>query len=120
MSTAAFPTLSSGFQSFPQESIDSTIRSEMEAGYTQTRPRFTRTRRTFGPVQMILNKDDRDTLVAFDAQVGGHVKFTVAHPDTGETLTVRFPANGRVKTAPMLNTPANARKYTAEFSFEEV
>ena len=116
---AAFPTLESAFQSFPEQPVDDTISSESEAGYTTTRPRFTRVRRTFGPVKMILTRADRDTLVAFDATVRGSSIFTLAHPDTGEVLNVRFASKGRVKVESILSTPPDARLYAAEFSLEE-
>ena len=117
---SAFPTLESAFQSFPEQPVDDTISSESEAGYTTTRPRFTRVRRTFGPVKMILTRADRDALVAFDATVRGSSIFTLAHPDTGEVLNVRFASKGRVKVEAILSTHPDSRLYAAEFSLEEV
>jgi hypothetical protein len=117
---AAFPTLSSGFQSFPEQPIDDTIKSDSDAGYTITRPRFTRIRRIFGPVDMVLNRVDRDALVAFDSTVKGSTIFTIAHPVTGELIKVRFKSDGRVKTEPVLGSnPAN-RQFKASFTLEEV
>lgn len=116
---SAFPTLSSAFQTFPESPVDDTIASPAEAGYQQTRPRFTRSRRTFGPIKMILSRSDRDTLIAFDATVKGSVIFTVTHPITGATLNVRFSKDGRVKTEPIFGSNPINRQFTAEFTLEE-
>ncbi len=116
---AAFPTLSADFQSFPEQPVDDTISSPSEAGYTTTRPRFTRQRQTFGPVKMILDRADRDVLVAFDATVKGSSIFTLAHPETSEVLNVRFKSDGRVKTEPIMGSRPDVRVFVAEFSLEE-
>jgi hypothetical protein len=114
----AFPTLSAAPRSCPESVIDDTIKTDTEAGYVQTRPRFTKIRRTFGPIQYLLNRADRDLLVAHDESVKGSTIFTWTHPITGTSYNVRYKSDGRVKTEPLLDS--SPRLFSAEFSLEEV
>lgn len=116
----AFPTLSAAPKSCPEEPIDDTISNESEAGYVMTRPRFTRVRHKFGPVEYILTKADLDLLVAHDASVKGSTIFTWVSPTTGTTHNVRFSKDGRVKFTQVVDTRPTVRLYTVNFSLEEV
>lgn len=87
-----FPTLSIN-PSYPlkEEIEDSVIRSDFEGGYEQTRPRFTRQRKTFTVVYKLLPDADKQTLENFYQQLrGGADAFTWTHPVYGTTHTVRF------------------------------
>lgn len=116
---STWPTLSSTLKNFAQQPVDDTISSTSEAGYTQTRPRFTRERKIFGPLSMRLSRADRDTLVAFDETVKGSTIFTITHPDTGATLNVRFKSDGRVTIRTVEDSAPLSRLYDAEFTLEE-
>lgn len=116
---SAFPTISSTFTDFPQDPVDDTIDSTSEAGYKQTRPRFTRAIRVFGPCKLIVNSTDNATLIAFDATVKGSSIFTISHPITAEVLNVRFKKDGRLKSEPILGTNPGDRQFSIEFMLEE-
>lgn len=63
-------------------------KSDFEAGYVQSRPQWTRTRRDFDLGWNALYKDDKITLEAFFDENQGNT-FDWTHPD-GTTYTVRF------------------------------
>lgn len=93
----AFPTLSKppSYPLDPDGDIDDGIlRSPKEAGYDQTRPRFTRTRRTWGVTYKGLPDADVVTLRAFEITTlrNGADLFTWAHPLEGNSYTVRLAA----------------------------
>lgn len=87
-----FPTLSRN-PSFPLEEIveENTIRSNFEAGYELTRPRFTRMRKTFSVKYELLTNTDKQLIDNFYVQMkGGSGSFTWTNPITAVNHTVRF------------------------------
>lgn len=72
---------------------DGVIRSPAEGGYEQTRPRFTRARRTWG-LSYIVDATDLATLRAFEWTTvsNGADLFTWTHPVSGVSYTVRLAA----------------------------
>jgi hypothetical protein len=94
-----FPTLTM-LPSFPldEEQEDVTIRTEMEAGYTHTRKRYTRTRITFTVKYDMITTSDKTTLEAFIGTVEqGGFSFSWTHPQSSVTHTVKFPEGGLPK-----------------------
>jgi hypothetical protein len=73
-------------------SIASTIRSESEAGYVITRPRYTRTRKRWSLKWAMMSASDYTSLETFfnETTIGGANSFTWDHPITGTIYTVRF------------------------------
>ncbi len=71
---------------------DSTLRSEFTAGYTQSRPKFTRLRRTWGVSYVDLPDADVALLRTFESTtlVNGSAPFTWTHPKSGITPTVQI------------------------------
>lgn len=70
---------------------DGTISTPAEAGYEQTRPRFTRDRGNWklSWEQEPLSKTDYNTLMAFRASVRGGQPFNWTHPFTKAIYAVR-------------------------------
>ena len=89
---ADFPTLSSDLSHpFVEYKEDSTIKSPFEAGYQQTRPRFTRDRRIFECTYRVLSNVDKETLETFLETVrAGADSFDWTHPKTSIVYEVRF------------------------------
>jgi len=75
------------------ETEDAVIRSTLEGGYEQTRPRFTRIRRSFG-LNYELSDADVGVLKGFEivTLVNGADSFDWVHPLTNEAYTVRLTA----------------------------
>ena len=91
----AFPTLSMipTFPLDPDGSIeDAVIRSPMTAGYSQTRPRYTRSRRGFGVNYRDLPDADVALLRTFEITTlrNGADSFTWVHPITAVSYTVQL------------------------------
>lgn len=89
---ADYPTLSRN-PSYPltDDAEDPAIKSDFEAGYTQTRARFTRTRRVFEVGYKAMTNADKLLLEAFaDTVKGGVDSFAWTHPITSVSYTVRF------------------------------
>lgn len=92
-----FPTLSRA-PSYPidpdGEAEDVILRSPMEAGYEQTRPRTTRARRNFGVNYIGIEAADEALLRAFETTTlrNGADAFTWTHPISGTVYTVRLTA----------------------------
>jgi phage-related protein len=87
-----FPTLTYSC-SFPigEEREDATIRPGFESGYEHTRPRFTRSRKTFSIKYQNMIAADKATLETFvDTVREGADSFTWTHPQTAVAYTVRF------------------------------
>lgn len=99
---ANFPTLSVA-PSYPLspdgDTEDVVIRSPQTAGYEQTRPRTTRTRRTFGLNYKALDDTDAGLLRAFEITTlrNGADSFAWTHPLSGTVYTVRL--TGPIKFA---------------------
>ena len=93
---AAFPTLTRPpiYPLDPDGELeDAVLRSESEAGYEQTRPKFTRARRSFG-LRYRMSDADVATLRAFELTtlVNGSDSFTWTHPLTSTSYTMRLTA----------------------------
>lgn len=72
-----------------------TVRTPFEAGYVQTRARFTKSRRSFSLVWTFMSVADRDILVQFYEETvkGGAESFDWTHPTDGTSYEVRFKAD---------------------------
>lgn len=115
---ADYPTLTVNC-SFPldEEIEDATVRSSSEAGYVHTRPRYTRSRKTFKVVYRCLSNTDKTTLESFVNTTArqGSTAFNWTHPLTNSVYSVRFAENGSPKyslVAPLL--------WDVEFIIKEV
>ena len=89
---AVFPTLSVN-PDYPikERREDSTLRSDFEGGYEHTRPRYTRTRKSFTLRYKALPTTDKDTLDNFlDTVKGGADSFIWTHPVYNTQHEVRF------------------------------
>ena len=87
-----FPTLSQN-PSYPlgESREDATIRSSFEAGYEHTRPRFTRSRKSWNVKYEMLPYADVSTLDTFITTVReGADSFVWTHPSSLVTYTVTF------------------------------
>lgn len=75
-----------------EEFEDDTIRTSFEAGYVQTRPRYTQTKRIFTVNYRNMPKADRDLLTTFISTVReGAFLFNWTHPESGGSIySVRF------------------------------
>ena len=109
----SYPTIADWSE---QRAIDPTIRTQLEAGYVQTRPRFTRIPRKYGVKYVDLSQSDKETLFNFETQVKvGADSFTWNDPHAGSTdLTVRFAGPIRY------GHNETQAVWTAEFELEEV
>lgn len=92
---AAFPTLSYGkpdSRKFSESREDPALRSQIEGGYTASRPKHTRTpRRNFKVGYTSLSNEDKLLLDAhWDTQRGGSLGFTWVHPITNVSYFVRY------------------------------
>lgn len=96
MTTPKFPLLPSGnlpdSSKFELSLKDSTVRKEMEGGYTVTRRRTTRRpRATFKVAFTAIPELDRKALFNFWSDMGGQAKiFEWISPQDGVTYLVRF------------------------------
>lgn len=98
----------------PAKPRDNTIRSEVEAGYGQTRPRFTRKTRDFGPWKYsVLTRAERDLLCAHYDEVGCDVIFPWTRPIVGTIHNVRF-------KEPPTDEPVSPTCWSFTFTLEEV
>lgn len=91
--TIRFPNnLSNPHYPLKETREDNVLRSSFEAGYEQTRQRYTRIRRTYGLNWDTLPTSERDILMDFYDSVtrNGSLSFVWAHPITGETAEYRF------------------------------
>ncbi|MEA5092463.1 hypothetical protein SDC9_37476 [bioreactor metagenome] len=90
--TIAWPDIQKPAYNLAEDPEDAVIRSEFDAGYEQTRPRFTRNRTTYGLSWKAMRTTDKSTLDSFykNTLANGALMFTWAHPDDGITHTVRF------------------------------
>lgn len=115
---SAFPTLSQP-PNYPlvEEIEDTTIVSNFESGYIQTRPRFTRRRKSFTVRYENLSTSDKTSLETFrDVTVlGSSETFTWTHPLTSTVYTMRFEKD---KTPKFTNSLIDY--WDTEFTIREV
>lgn len=94
---SAFPTLAKQ-PSYPLspdgESVDMMLRTPTDAGYEQTRPKFTRAVRMWGVVFNALSDADVATVRTFELTTiaNGSDSFSWTHPVTTTTYTVKLTA----------------------------
>lgn len=89
-----FPTLTA-IPSHPliEQQENSVIRSEFDAGYVQTRARYTRVRKTWQVSYHFVDNSDKAALDTFVSTVnGGADSFTWVNPQDSVSYTVRFQA----------------------------
>jgi hypothetical protein len=116
---ATFPTLSTPpVYPLPEEREDRTIASPFEAGYRHTRTRYTKARRTWGPIR-------------YENIYGNDVSLLDAHVETvhecADMFTWNHPVSGqynvRFKTVPKkqpISYDGSNYLYTYEFTLIEV
>lgn len=86
---ATWPTIAAPVFPLSEAPEDNVLRSSFDAGYEQTRQRFTRNRRTFGLRWTALKAADKALLDAFYL-TNSAGSFTWTYPGTSTTYTVRF------------------------------
>lgn len=70
---------------------DNTLKSEVEAGYVQSRPRYTRKTSEFGPIDyQVLTSAEKDQIQSLFDQVGCSAIFAWIMPIETTTHNVRF------------------------------
>lgn len=115
---ADYPTLSStvSYPIKPDGKLeDNTIASDYEAGYQQTRPKFTRQRRVWGIKYNALSTEDKAILVTFEGTVNGTADaFNWTHPKDLTTHVVRFGPPG------IQYDLIRGNRYRVEFTLIEV
>ena len=75
----------------PRKRRENTIKSESEAGYVQSRPRFTRKPSDFGPLDyQPLTAAEKDLIKALEDQVGCSGLFDWTMPVEATVHSVRF------------------------------
>ena len=97
---------------------DPTIRTPKDAGYVQTRARFTSIPRQYHVLYEAITTFDKNLIYTFekDTVVGGSEAFSWAIPTGGGTISVRF-------LAPVSYIPwedANYTRWNVEFDVESV
>lgn len=118
-----FPTLTGSAKSprpleyIETASTDPTIRSPKEAGYVQTRSRYSRIPRSYRVVFHGLTEADKNLIRTHEIECGvGGASFTWTPPDRAATLTVRF-------AMPVIYIPfgeTNFLYWNVEMELEEV
>ena len=94
-----------------------TIRSPKDAGYIQTRSRFTRYPRQFHIVYTGLTTADKNLILAHEEERGvGGASFTWTNPADSVSYTVRFIAPVNYKTWEQ----TNYTRWVVSFDLEEV
>jgi hypothetical protein len=108
----AFPTLSRGPKSVTMTPVDNTLRTPTDAGYVQTRSRYTRQIYDFD-VSYLLTAADRTLMLAHDASVQGSTIFTWVYKSV--TYNVRY-----TKRVQISATPDVYGNYQASFGVQSV
>lgn len=85
----SFPILSCTPTKIDVEYLSSTIKSEFEKGYVQTRERHTRDRKRFS-VSYTVDKVDKALIIEHFNIVRGSVIFSWTDPDTSSIHQVRY------------------------------
>jgi len=114
-SKAATPVVTAYADTFAS---DPTIRTPKDAGYVQTRARFTSIPRTYHVRYEALTTHDKNLIYTFEKTtvVGGSEAFDWAIPTSGGTISVRF-------ASPVSYLPwedANYTRWIVEFDVESV
>lgn len=121
---AFFPTLSKHFDasSFEEEFENPNYGgSDMEGGYSYSRPRFTRKpRRMFGLMFKDITQTDKTALETFwNTHMGGSLAFTFVHPVTAENINCRFSKEMKLKFK-RVGYGTNHRYDTEKIELQEV
>ena len=89
---ADFPSIATPDTILPDTTRGSTIRSKSEAGYVQTRARYTRMIRLFEMQWGHLSASDFASLQTFfeDTAIAGAQSFNWTHPETSTVYICRF------------------------------
>ncbi len=119
----AFPVLTINplVEAFEQTAaLDPVIRSESEAGYVQTRPRFTRVPKKWHIGYSGLSLADKTALESHEVSVNcGSAMFSWTNPVDGIAYNVRY--LGVIKFKPENGfDPLGNHAWSAEFDLEEV
>lgn len=110
-----FPlTTSPLIRDFNETYEDAVLRSDFDAGYQQTRPKWTRTRRKF-TASYLVTQSQKATLHTFyvTTLANGALSFDWTHPQTGSVITVRM-------DKPITFTPVSNSYWIATISMTEV
>jgi hypothetical protein len=83
-------TIIAPWLTFVEDAFNPIIVTEFEAGYTQTRPRFTRAKKRFILKWELMSIDQVDILRPFYDSMAGGAVFTWTHPVSGTPYVVRF------------------------------
>jgi phage-related protein len=114
MTTLTFPTLPTPQFPISAQNEDPTITTPFENGMEQTRPRFTKLRKSWTLKWNSMLNADRDTLAAFwILAFGGSTEFTWTNPYDSQTYTVRF--SGQIR-----ETWINDRAWQIEISLKQI
>lgn len=120
---ADFPSIGGRFSAGDYEvgaALDPTIRSDFEAGYVQTRARFTRIPKRWPITYRDTPDADKETVEAFEATLGvGSDSFNWTDPATGDTHTVRLAGPIRYKPTHQFIIPGTTH-WTLTMTLEEV
>lgn len=110
----SYPTLSLNPTNIDIEFQSSTIKSEFEKGYVQTRERHTRDRRKF-MVSYLIEEADRDLIIAHYQSVRCSTIFTFTDFESATTYNVRYGTPPKYKIS-----GDTAKLYSLSFDLEEV
>jgi len=100
---ADFPTVAlAGLEDskhFGVSQADPSKKTEIEGGYTVSRPRYTRLpRKTWMTGFSDLTTTEKNSFTTFwDTQMGGSASFTYLNPADAQTYTVRFMGQPKIK-----------------------
>jgi len=98
---ADFPSIKApDLDLFGEQPVKEKVRTPMEAGYVQSRSRYSGSRRVFEIGWEFLPAADYEVLVAFFDSIGG-AAFNWTHPTTGITYTVIFSDDALPKAKPI-------------------
>ena len=102
-----------------EHSIMGTVKSDFEAGYVQTRAKFTRARKRFILKWSMLSASQFATLQTFfeETAVGAANNFTWTHPISDVEYDVRFKED---ELKFNLTTPGETGFYQGSFTLEQV
>jgi len=111
---AVFPTLRPPTSIKSQDAF-STISTNFEGGYKQTRERHTRELTSFVVYYAMLKEDEKNLLISHFRQVRGSLIFAWTNIDTGTTHNVRY-----TKAPEHTATAEHVGRYNITLEMEEV